>query len=114
MTRTREDDVKTIQRFAARAVAMVVATVVVTTTQQGLAQSFSSGSDGSDGALTVAQNLGTVLFDPTDTARWGGSTILMVTGSTGFTTITIGSGSYSGFERIGSIGLSIGLLLALS
>lgn len=85
---------KTIRLFAARAVAVIVAMVVVTTTQQGLAQSFSSGSDGSDGPLTVPPNLGTVLFDPTDAVQWGRVLDPDGDGVYNFTTITIGSGSY--------------------
>ena len=57
------------------------------------AQTFSSGSDGLDGALTLANSLGVVLFDPVDTARGG---CVLDPGRRGvydFTTITIGAGT---------------------
>jgi hypothetical protein len=57
------------------------------------AQSFSSGSDGSDGALTIPTNAGTIVFDPVDTARWGRVLDPDSDGVYNFTTITIGSGS---------------------
>jgi hypothetical protein len=57
------------------------------------AQSFSSESDGSDGALTVAANQGTIVFDPFDAARWGKVLDPDGDGVYNFTTITISSGS---------------------
>ncbi len=57
------------------------------------AQSFPSGSDGSDGALTVAANAGTIVFDPMDIARWGKVLDPDGDGVYNFTTITINSGS---------------------
>ena len=57
------------------------------------AQSFSSGSTGSDGALTIGSNQGTIIFDPQDTARWGKVLDPDGDGVYNFTTITIGSGS---------------------
>jgi len=55
------------------------------------AQSFSSGSDGSDGALTVAPNQGNITFDPFDAARWGRILDPDGDGVFNFTTITVGS-----------------------
>lgn len=57
------------------------------------AQSFSSGSDGSDGALTVAANQGTIIFDPTDIARWGKVFDADGDGVYNFTTISVGAAS---------------------
>lgn len=58
-----------------------------------LAQSFSSGSDESDGALTIAPNQGTIIFDPTDVARWGRVLDADGDGVYNFTTVTIGAGT---------------------
>src|SRR5438874_280543 len=57
------------------------------------AQSFNSGSDGSDGALTIVPNSGNVIFDPMDTSRWGKVLDPDGDGVYNFTTITIGSNS---------------------
>lgn len=54
------------------------------------AQGFSSGSDGSDGALSVAANQGTILFDPKDSARWGRVLDPDGDGVYHFTTVTVG------------------------
>ncbi len=56
------------------------------------AQSFTSGSDGSDGALLGATNCGTIVFDPLDVARWGKVLDADADGVYNFTTITINSG----------------------
>jgi hypothetical protein len=57
------------------------------------AQTFTSGSDGTDGALVVPANAGTILFDPTDVARWGRVLDADGDGVYNFTTITIGAGT---------------------
>lgn len=57
------------------------------------AQAFDSGSDGSDGALDLAPNLGTIVFDPGDAARWGRVLDEDGDGVYHFTTITIGAGT---------------------
>lgn len=57
------------------------------------AQSFPSGSDGSDGALTIAPNLGTIVFDPADSARWGRPLDADGDAVFNFSTITIGAGT---------------------
>ena len=58
------------------------------------AQTFDSGSDGSDGALNLAPNLGTIVFDPNDTVRWEGRVLdADGDGVFNFTTITIGGGT---------------------
>jgi len=57
------------------------------------AQAFSSGSDGSDGPLDLAPNLGTVIFDPNDTTRWGRLLDQDGDGVYHFTTITIRGGT---------------------
>ena len=84
----------TITRTSAIA-ALLLSTliIIITSSVKPAAQAFSSGSDGSDGALVIAQNAGTIVFDPTDTARWG--KVLDPDGDAvyNFTTITIGSGS---------------------
>lgn len=54
------------------------------------AQSFDSGSDGSDGALVVPPSSGTIDFDPRDTTRWGRVLDLDGDGVFNFTTVTIG------------------------
>src|SRR5688500_8639447 len=54
------------------------------------AQGFNSGSDGSDGALTLANSQGIIVFDPHDTARWGRVLDPDGDGVYHFTTITIG------------------------
>src|SRR5438128_10071653 len=66
--------------------------LVLVSTRAGT-QSFSSGSDGSDGALTVPANAGTIVFEPMDTARWGKVLDPDGDGVYNFTTITISSGS---------------------
>jgi hypothetical protein len=58
------------QRGRTLATLIVVALCVCAGTP-AVAQTFSSGSDGSDGALTIAASQGTIIFDPRDTARWG-------------------------------------------
>ncbi len=78
-------------RIAVRALGIVIAALCI---RQGpLAQTFTSGSDGSDGALAIATNSGTILFDPLDTARWGKVLDADGDGVYNFTTISIGSGS---------------------
>ena len=72
---------------------VTVALAIVLTTMSSHAQSFSSGSDGSDGALTVAANQGTIVFDPQDAARWGKVLDPDGDGVYNFTTITINTGS---------------------
>lgn len=62
------------------------------------AQTFDSGSDGSDLALVVPPNQGTILFDPTDVARWGRVLDPDGDGVYHFTTITIGAGSILSFR----------------
>ena len=57
------------------------------------AQSFSSGSDGSDGPLAVAGSQGTIVFDPNDVTRWGKVLDPDGDGVYNFTTVSIGSGS---------------------
>ncbi len=54
-------------------------------------QTFSSGSDGSDGALTLTTP-GTIVFDPFDVARFGRVLDADGDGVYHFTTITIGNG----------------------
>jgi hypothetical protein len=66
---------------------------IITLSTSFWAQSFNSGSDGSDGALTVAANQGTIVFDPKDSPRWGRVLDLDGDGVYNFTTITIGAGS---------------------
>lgn len=58
-----------------------------------VAQTFNSGSNGSDGALTVATNQGTILFDPRDVARWGRVLDPDGDGVYHFTTVTVGGGT---------------------
>lgn len=57
------------------------------------AQTFDSGSDGSDGALNVAANSGEIFFDPNDSARWGRVLDADGDGVFNFTTISIGGGN---------------------
>jgi hypothetical protein len=73
--------------------AVAIVLVLISPSVKPLAQSFSSGSDGSDGALIVAANQGTVIFDPADAARWGRTLDTDGDGVYNFTTITIGAGS---------------------
>ncbi len=72
---------------------LVLSLVVVLATMTSRAQTFNSGSDGSDGALTIPANAGTIVFDPTDIARWGRILDPDGDGVYNFTTITINSGS---------------------
>lgn len=72
---------------------MGLAVMMVLDVSQPAAQSFSSGSDESDGALTLANSLGVVFFDPVDTARWGRVLDPDGDGVYHFTTITIGAGT---------------------
>src|SRR2546421_98238 len=74
---------------------LLIATVITILTLRAIvqAQTFNSGSDGSDGALTVPANSGTIVFDPHDTSRWGKVLNPKGDGVYNFTTITIGSGS---------------------
>src|SRR5207248_2525249 len=51
------------------------------------------GSDGSDGALTIAANQGTITFDPRDATRWGRILDPDGDGVYNFTTVTVGSGT---------------------
>jgi hypothetical protein len=57
------------------------------------AQTFDSGSDGSDGALDVPGSLGTIDFEPRDTARWGRVLDADGDGVFNFTTIIIRGGT---------------------
>ena len=75
----------------ARALLVALAVVIVSTTSR--AQSFPSGSDDSDSALTVEPNQGVIIFDPRDTARWGKVLDPDGDGVYNFTTITINAGS---------------------
>jgi hypothetical protein len=77
--------------LAATTLLIVLAIAVMTTTTR--TQSFSSGSDGSDGALAIAANQPTVVFDPFDTARWGRVLDADGDGVYNFTTIAIGTGT---------------------
>jgi hypothetical protein len=70
-----------------------VIAITVSVTVLLYAQPFSSGSDGSDGALDLPASLGTVIFDPFDTARWGRVLDIDGDGVYNFTTITIGANS---------------------
>jgi hypothetical protein len=82
-----------VQRSRVLARGLLVALAIVVAGISPRAQSFSSGSDGSDGALTVAANQGTIIFDPRDTVRWGRVLDPDGDGVYNFTTIVIGSGS---------------------
>jgi hypothetical protein len=83
------------RRTRARATPMAVALMlaVIVPWVKPWAQSFSSGSDGSDGALTISPNQGSIIFDPTDVTRWGRSLDSDGDGVYNFTMITIGAGS---------------------
>src|SRR5712691_5372912 len=74
------------------ALSVLLALVVALSVTTG-GQSFTSGSDESDGALTLAPNLGNIVFDPFDTARWGKVLDADGDGVYNFTTITISSGT---------------------
>lgn len=77
---------------ALMSLAAAAAVAVTMSPPEGIqAQTFSSGSDGSDGALTLAANLGTVVFDPGDQTRWGRVLDADGDGVYNFTTITVGS-----------------------
>src|SRR5258708_2579680 len=78
-------------RVALRGFSVASAVVIVSMTSH--AQSFNSGSDGSDGALTLSANLGTIVFDPFEQSRWGKVLDPDGDGVYNFTTITIGSGT---------------------
>lgn len=77
--------------IAAAFMAAVLAAVVATPSAYG--QTVNSGSDDSDGALTVASNLGTIIFDPADAARWGKVLDADGDGVYNFTSISIASGT---------------------
>lgn len=68
-----------------------VALAVLGLTKNPEAQSFSSGSDGSDGALNVPPSAGTIVFNPMDVSRWGRVLDPDGDGVYHFTTITIGA-----------------------
>jgi hypothetical protein len=70
-----------------------VASAIVIVGMTSHAQSFDSGSDESDGPLTLAANLGTVVFDPFEQSRWGKVLDPDGDGVYNFTTITINSGT---------------------
>ena len=79
-----------------RAIAVVVASVVALMwmSQPPIeAQSVNSGSDESDGALSLAANLGVIVFDPTETARWGRVLDDDGDGVYNFTTISVAAGT---------------------
>jgi hypothetical protein len=76
---------------ALRAIMIAIAIVIVNVDPN--AQSFNSGSDQSDGALTVAANQGVIVFNPLDVARWGRVLDADGDGVYNFTTVTINSGS---------------------
>jgi hypothetical protein len=57
------------------------------------AQSVNSGSDGSDGELNLAANLGVIVFDPMDAARWGRVLDADGDGVFNFTTINVAAGT---------------------
>lgn len=76
-----------------RAVGLSALLAVFGFTVGARAQTVNSGSDGSDGALTLAANLGTIVFDPADAARWTKVLDPDGDGVYNFTTITIGSGT---------------------
>jgi hypothetical protein len=57
------------------------------------AQTFNSGSDETEGALTLPASQGTIVFDPRDTVRWGKVLDPDGDGVYHFTTITIGAGT---------------------
>lgn len=78
-------------RFATVLIALLAIALMRIVTAR--AQSFSSGSDGTDGALNVPANQGTVIFDPRETVRWGRVLDSDGDGVYNFTTITVGSGS---------------------
>jgi hypothetical protein len=75
------------------ACALLALLAVMTVGQNPGAQSFVTGSDGSDGALTVAASQGTIVFDPKEQTRWGKELDADGDGVYNFTTITIGVGS---------------------
>lgn len=83
------------RRHLARAILSVLtaASVVAVGDVVSKAQTFSSGSDGSDLALTVPANSGTFAFNPADVARWGRVLDADGDGVYNFTTITIGANS---------------------
>lgn len=86
------------QRSGGRARWMVIVLVAVVVSMFGEVnrlggQSFPSGSTGSDGALTIAANQGTIIFDPADSARWGRVLDPDGDGVYHFTTISIGGGT---------------------
>jgi hypothetical protein len=70
-----------------------LALVAILDVSRPAAQTFSSGSDGSDGALTLGDFAGDILFDPRDSARWGRVLDADGDGVYNFTTITIGFGT---------------------
>jgi hypothetical protein len=70
----------------------------VLTIPRAHAQSFDSGSDGSEGALLVGANQGTIVFDPFEIGRWGKVLDPDGDGVYNFTTITINSGSTLRFQ----------------
>lgn len=90
------NDVRSASRPPFWIVAVLYAVIggfVLTLSTSVRAQTFSTGSDGSDGALSVVPNLGTILFDPNETARWGRVLDADGDGVFNFTTVNIGSGT---------------------
>lgn len=107
----------------ARGLAAAIGAAVMISTPH--AQSFSSGSDGSDGLLSVPANSGTIIFDPRDTSRWGRVLDADGDGVYNFTDIGINSGSTLKFlgDRVnkpiywlasGNIAISSGATLDLN
>src|SRR5262245_38618313 len=84
---------RTNARVRSTLVMGLIAAAALVNVRYPAAQSFNSGSNGSDGALNVPPNQGTILFDPSDTARWGRVLDPDGDGVYHFTTITIGSGT---------------------
>src|SRR5688572_25165523 len=81
------------RRWTAGMYCLVVLLLTLVAAGSAAAQGFSSGSNGSDGALTVAVSQGTIVFDPRDTARWGRVLDADGDGVFHFTTISVGSGT---------------------
>jgi hypothetical protein len=79
------------RRLGLRAVGVALAMVAVSSTSFG--QTFTSGSDGSDGALNLPTGSGIVIFDPFDENRWGKVLDPDGDGVYNFTTITIAAGT---------------------
>jgi hypothetical protein len=88
-------DTKRLAKLSRGLAAMLAAAALISTPH---AQSFSSGSDGSDGSLIIPANSGTVIFDPRDTSRWGRVLDQDGDGVYNFTDITVSSGSSLKFQ----------------